>query len=322
MTQNISYTTEEVANILRVSKLTVYDLIKKGELSAYRVGRQMRVDASDLESYKLKTKSKKAANTTSFSQAEKPIAADKPSSGGIQSIIISGQDMALDLLASQLENQTGSIRALRSYQGSLNSLVSLYRGEAQIVSTHLFDGDSGTYNLPYVQRVLTGRPYLIVHMMARQAGLYVAKGNPLQLRTWSDLQKSGVRIVNREVGSGTRVLLDEQLRLHQIDPARLSGYFNHVEHSHLAVATAVARGAADVGIGIEKAARIVDVEFIPLIQEHYDLVMLVTPQSHYWINSLLKLLQSEAFKQELQAIGGYDVTLTGQIKLKGPIHSW
>ncbi|TPG69466.1 helix-turn-helix domain-containing protein [Brevibacillus laterosporus] len=321
MTQDISYTTEEIANILRVSKLTVYDLIKKGELSAYRVGRQMRVDASDLDSYKQKTKSKKSSNATPPPQVGKSIVSDKPASVGIQSVIISGQDMALDLFASHLEKQVGSIRALRSYQGSLNSLVSLYRGEAHIVSTHLFDGDSGTYNLPYVQRILTGRPYLIVHMMARHSGLYVAKGNPLQLCTWADLQKPGVRLVNREAGSGARVLLDEQLRLHQLEPSRLSGYFDHVEHSHLAVATAVARGSADVGIGIEKAAKIVDVEFVPLIQEHYDLVMLVTEESHYWVNSLIQLLQSEAFKQELQAIGGYDVTLTGQIKLKGPINT-
>ncbi|GAA4853815.1 substrate-binding domain-containing protein [Paenibacillus vulneris] len=311
MTSEMSYTTEEIAKLLKISKLTVYDLIKKGELPSYRVGKQMRVDAEDLNRYKQRAKQVQAIeHTVAINQP----AASAPVRSGLEarSVVITGQDISLDLLAKHMEKQLPGIRPLRSYVGSLDSLIAMYRGESDIVSTHLLDGDTGEYNLPYIRKLLVGFSYTVVNMLSRKAGLYVQKGNPLKIKSWPDLSRPGLRLVNREIGSGARVLLDEQLRLHGILPEQLDGY-EREETNHMAVAGKVASGEADVGVGIEKAAAIVgQVDFIPLIEERYDLVMLRKPENQIWIDTVIRILQSESFQNELRAIQGYDLSLTGQ----------
>ncbi|RIX48705.1 helix-turn-helix domain-containing protein [Paenibacillus nanensis] len=322
MSQDISYTAEEIAKLLKISKLTVYDLIKKGELPSYRVGKQMRVDASDLEAYKNRHKSGAAAaqelrrTDTPGDAARHQAAGAVPSPSGLGTpgtLVITGQDISLDILARHMEGALTGFRPLRSYAGSLDSLISMYRGESDIVSTHLLDGDSGEYNIPYIRRLLVGSSYIVVNLLSRPAGFYVPKGNPLQLFGWTDLAKSGLRLANREKGSGARVLLDEQLRLHGISPRNLQGY-DQIHNSHLSVAAKVASGEADIGIGTARAASIVEgVDFIPLIQERYDLVALKKPENEQWISAWLRILRSETFKQELRAIAGYDLSLTGEV---------
>ncbi|RAU91082.1 helix-turn-helix transcriptional regulator [Paenibacillus sp. YN15] len=322
MSEEMSYTTEEIAKLLRVSKLTVYDLIKKGELPSYRVGKQMRVDASDLEAYKSRAKGGRVRPAAAVSPAEEAphLAAVSPMvmapapglSSAVKPLVITGQDTILDILAKYIEKQNRSVRPLRSFVGSMDSLVSMYHGEADIVSTHLFDGDTGEYNIPYIRRLLMGYSYVVVNIAYRNAGLYVAKGNPKGIATWEDLNRSDVRIVNREKGSGARVLLDEQLRLKGISRYALTGYETE-ESSHLGVAGKVAAGQADAGVGIEKAAAMVNVDFVPLIRERYDLVMIKKPANLEWIETVLGILRSEAFKNELSLIRGYDLSLTGTI---------
>lgn len=348
MTEEQSYTTEEISKLLKISKLTVYDLIKKGDLVAYRVGKQMRVDATDLEAYKRRAKQLQSpgqrgqdtgaappsasriihenAEIAAHSAAASghippaaPLAASRPgqghlpTSGAARHLVITGQDVSLDILMRHMEKHTGNLRPLRSFMGSLDGLISMYRGESDLVSTHLLDGDTGEYNLPYIRKILTGRSYVVVNLLSRPAGLYVQRGNPRGLRNWTDLEQQGLRLANREKGSGARVLLDEQLRLHGIPASSLWGY-DQEETSHMGVAAKVSSGEADVGVGIEKAARIVSgVDFIPLVRERYDLVMLNTKGNEAWTDSVLRILQSPEFRQELQAFEGYDVSRTGEI---------
>ncbi|KWX75076.1 substrate-binding domain-containing protein [Paenibacillus jilunlii] len=327
MSENTSYTTEEIARLLKISKLKVYDLIKKGELPSYRVGKQMRVDLSDLEAYKQHSRSGINGSIAPVSApAETPLLISpaapslqhtqqqvQPGKAATDNVVITGQDMSLDLLATHLERSETPFRPLRSYAGSLDSLIAMYHGESDIVSTHLLDGDSGEYNLPYIRRLLVGFSYIVVHMLTRSAGFYVQKGNPQGIRSWSDLKRSGIRIINRERGAGARVLLDEQLRLHGIPSSHISGYAVE-ENSHFAIAGRVARGEADVGIGTEKAAKIIDgIDFIPLIQERYDLVMLKKPEHETLIRTVLDILRSAAFKNELSSIHGYDLSETGAV---------
>ncbi|AXH99187.1 helix-turn-helix domain-containing protein [Sporosarcina sp. PTS2304] len=312
--QNISYTTEEIAQLLKVSKLTIYDLIKKGEIRAYRVGRQMRVDAVDLTSYKEQLKSGGNLSDTRRiveSSAEKP--QTRPQS---DSVIISGQDISLDILASYID-EAGAYRPLRSFTGSLNSLIKMYHGEADIVSTHLFDGETGTYNLPYIQRLLTGHSYIVIHLLVRKAGIYVQKGNPQQIHDWADLAQPGLRLINREKGSGARVLLDEQLRLASIAPSTIMGYEDE-EQNHMAVAARIASKQADVGVGIEKTARLIDVDFIPLIDEQYDLVLLKTKENEQIRDFIVKTINDPDFQAKINAIGGYDLTNAGDIRYETP----
>ena len=311
---DISYTTEEIAQLLTISKLTVYDIIKKGEIRAYRVGRQMRVDAVDLAAYKERLKS----GGESALIPVKPITPPSPASDTVtnSNIIISGQDLSLDIIASYIE-ESGLYRPLRSFAGSLNSLIKMYQGQADIVSTHLFDGETGDYNLPYVKRLLTGRSYMVINLIGRTAGLYVQKDNPKQLKDWSDLQRLGMRLVNREIGSGARVLLDEQLRLAGINGSSISGYEDE-ELNHMAVAARVASGQADAGVGIEKTARLIDVDFVPLIQEQYDLVLIKTKENEKLRELIINTLNSTSFKEKLKAIGGYDLSKTGTILYETP----
>lgn len=325
-----SFTTEELAEQLKVSKLTIYDLIKKGELRAYRVGRQMRVDAIDLEAYKESTKSGGVSASPIPHTKEQPMDSTNEVNEAFteeppphfptlatRQVIISGQDMSLDLLASAIEKENIGYRPLRSYQGSLNSLIAMYNGKADIVSTHLFDGDTGEYNIPYIKRILNGHSFIVINLLARKAGLYVQKGNPKNIRHWSDLQRPSLKMINREIGSGARVLLDEQLRMAGIKGNRIEGY-KQIEMNHIAVASKVSNGLADVGIGIEKAATLVDVDFIPLIQEQYDLVMFKRPDNKHLRDSILKTLQGEAFKNEMRAMSGYDLSMTGTILYETP----
>lgn len=301
-----SYTTEEIAKLLRVSKLTVYDLIKKGELPAYRVGRQNRIDSVDLETYI--TKSKNISKDQPSSKHHSPNSA-VPSSEQ-DSVIISGQDITLDILANSIQSK--GFKSLRDYNGSLNSLISMYNGKCTIVSTHLFDGETKEYNLPFIKRILTGHSYMVINLVSRWAGFYVKPGNPKNIRTWKDLSNPNITIINREKGSGARVLLDEQMKVGNMSSKEVKGYSNE-ETNHLSVATAVAQGIADVGVGIEKAAKMVDIEFIPLIKERYDLVIMKSDEQNELIQSVLKILKSTEFKKKINAIEGYDISMTGSI---------
>lgn len=308
---NESYTVEEVAQLLKVSKLTVYDLVKKGELPSYRVGRQMRIDAIDLENYKAQGKGMKEAKVSQTTQGTRYSSVVTPTSH-CRSVIISGQDVSLDILANSIETSNTSFRPLRSYVGSLDSLIAMYHGEADIVSTHLLDGDTGQYNVPYIRKILVSNPLITVNLMSRTAGFYVQKGNPFSVSEWKDVIKNDVKVVNREIGSGARTLFDEQLRLNGILRTQVSGYENE-KTSHLSVAGAIANNEADIGVGIEKVAHTVGIDFVPLIEERYDLVMLKKRENKELIETVLHILQSDSFKKQLQSIGGYDVSLTGQI---------
>ncbi|MCK1985557.1 MULTISPECIES: helix-turn-helix transcriptional regulator [Peribacillus] len=301
MSKELSYTIEELAQLLKVSKLTIYDLVKKGDLPIFRVGRQMRMDAKDLELY---------INNHKSSTSPVPVA-DSPKNEVKDSLVISGQDMVLDILGQYIQKDT-SYKTLRSNTGSLSGLISMYNGDSDIVSLHMFDGDTGEYNLPYIKKILVGYPYILLNLVSRKAGLYVKKGNPFGLTTWTDLKHKDLAIINRERGSGARILLDEQLRIHSISSKKLKGYENE-ETNHLSVASAVSAGIADVGVGIEKAAKIVGIDFVPLITERYDLVILKSPKNEQLINVVKRILSSNSFQAEIKALGDYDISQTGSI---------
>lgn len=302
MSQEHSYTIEEVAQLLKVSKLTIYDLVKKGDLPAFRVGRQMRVDRNDLQLYiqKSKTGATPAASTASTTPSTKN-----------KKIIISGQDLALDLLGKYIEKKQSN-KVLRSHEGSFNGVMALYNGECDIASLHLYDGDTGEYNTPYLKKIFVSHSYILLNLISRRAGFYVQKGNPLQIQSIEDFKTKSLKLMNREKGSGARTFLDEQLRIHHISPSSIEGY-NEEEMSHIDVASAIANGNADIGIGIEKISKLVEVDFIPLITERYDIVLLKTPENQLLVESVKEILNSPDFQSEVVALGDYDVTQMGQI---------
>lgn len=307
MIDPLSYSPEEISKLLKISKGTVYELLKRGEIPSYRVGKKIRISQTDLQSYMHASDTPRTtANSNIQVSLEKLIIEN-------QGLIICGQDIVLDVLTRYLEKRNPSLRSLRSYVGSIDGLLALYRGTASITAAHLWDGETGEYNIPYVRRLLPGQHTLIINLVYRTQGFYVAPGNPKAVNDWSDLLKPNVTFVNRDKGSGVRVLLDENLRNLNIDSRSIKGY-GLEEMSHIAVASAVARGIADVGLGSEKAAlQVPGVDFIPLKKERYDLVVYKNDLEKSNFQTLLSILRSDEFKDEVQGMGGYDTSKMGEI---------
>jgi len=313
-----SLTPEDVADILNIAKNTVYELIKRGELTAYRVGRKIRVDMQDVEAYKKKGKNLEllpssipAMTTIPTQQIETSLEGDPFSPS--PRLVICGQDVLLDILARHLERHPNGTYALRHHVGSFAGLLALYQGKAHLASTHLWDGDNDIYNLTYVRYILCGIPAVIIHMACRMQGFYTAKGNPKEIKTWQDLTRPDVVFINREKGCGTRVLLDEQIRRLGINRRQINGY-EREENSHLAVASAVSRGEADVALGNEKASlQVRGIDFVPLQKERYELVITKEDLDLPPFQAVIEILQSREFKNEMQGLGDYDLTELGEI---------
>lgn len=229
-----------------------------------------------------------------------------------KTVVVTGShDVALDVLAACLRQRYPGYRLTSAHVGSLGGMAAVKRGEAHMAGIHLLDGDTGTYNLPYVKRLLPGREVVLVRLVNRTQGLMVAPGNPKNIRGFADLARNDVRFVNRQRGAGTRILLDYELQRIGLKPEDIDGYERH-ENTHMAVAAAVAGGAADVGLGILAAARALKLDFIPVTQEEYDLVV---PREHYEtrpVQQVCAVIQSDDFKERVLKLGGYDVSETGQ----------
>lgn len=300
MASDDALTAEDVAEILHVGRNAVYALAKEGAIGSYRIGRRLRFTYSDVQAY--------ISSSRKVPQDEKriPLAPRER-----EQIVLCGQDIILDVLSNYI-TQAG-VRCLRSYVGSYDALTALYKDEVQVASSHLWDGESGAYNIPYVRRLLPGVPSVVVHLTRRMQGFYVAPGNPKGIREWKDLLKPGITMVNREKGSGSRVLLDEHMKLLGIPSSSIEGYCNEVQ-SHIAVASAVARGRADVAVGSEKVARQVDgVDFVPLQEEKYDLVVKREAFDSRPIRVMMGILESGIMKDEFSGLGGYDTSDMGRI---------
>ena len=226
-------------------------------------------------------------------------------------VAIGSHDLVLDLAASALRAADPLVTLASSNVGSLGGLAALRDGLCHVAGSHLLDTATGTYTLPYVDRVLAGRDVAVVRLVHREQGLLVAPGNPLGLDGIGDVARAGVRYVNRQRGAGTRVLLDHELAGRGIDPADVDGY-GRTEHTHLAVAAAVAAGRADCGLGIMAAARAFGLDFVPVAREPYDLVVEAAALDDPLLAPLWALLASAAFRAGVEALGGYDTTETGR----------
>lgn len=233
---------------------------------------------------------------------------------------IGSHDMTLDLIAQFL---AGYDRRLASANvGSQGGLVALRRGNAHLAGSHLLDPRTGEYNISYIRRYLPGVPVKVIKLVGREQGLLVQKGNPKGVRSLNDLSQrraesepERISFVNRQRGAGTRVLLDYQLNLLGIDPNSIIGY-NQEEYTHLGVAAAVASGRADCGLGIAAAAGALELDFIPLFQERYDLVVLKEFAKSDLLAPLFTVLESSAFQTAVAALPGYDVSGMGNLILE------
>ncbi len=226
-------------------------------------------------------------------------------------ILITGShDLALDLLAEYVHAEDEDLRVVSTHVGSMGGLAVLREGFCHLAGCHLLDPDTGEYNWPTIRHLFGSQPVSLVTLAHRQQGFMVPRGNPKNIRGWEDLARADVTFVNRQHGAGTRVLLDYHLGKLGISPDQVRGYQREV-YTHLAVASMVVNGTADVGLGILAAARALGLDFVPLALERYDLAA----RPEFWQEprgaALLRALRSRQFKDRLAALGGYDTRETG-----------
>jgi molybdopterin molybdotransferase/putative molybdopterin biosynthesis protein len=226
---------------------------------------------------------------------------------------IGSHDMLLDLVAQHLAAR--GLRFISSNVGSQGGLIALRRGHGHLAGSHLLDTATGEYNVLFVRQYMPGIPVKLVALVGREQGLMVRAGNPMRILSLDDLRRPDLQFVNRQRGAGTRVLLDYHLAATGIRPSSIHGY-GQEEYTHLGVAAAVASGRADCGLGIAAAARALELEFIPLFKERYDLVVPEGVDESGLLVPLWRLLGERGFREEVAALPGYDVSVMGQLILQ------
>lgn len=328
----------DVAELLHIGRNAVYALAKSGELPSYRVGRKILFTLEDVEAYAEglrvggdsgagKARGTSAAATRSEGEAVVARGAGGPRGQaalggpivapllalperGSAEFVIAGHGVASDLFVERLE--LSGRRAMRLPLESYASLVALYEGRADAAVVHLYDPRTNSYNVPYVQRLAPGVPVLVIRLVRRYAGFAVAPGNPLGLSSWGALLREGVRLANRPIGCGARVLLDEKLLAMEANPASLAGY-DEPFPTALAAARAVGTGRADVAVIDEAlAAQTSGVTFVPLQHECVDVVV-SKARSREFARLLQSIVADEAFRREYARIVIGDTSQLGSI---------
>ena len=231
-------------------------------------------------------------------------------------LAIGSHDMTLDLLADALRRARPDLTLSSAHVGSLSGLLALQRREAHLAGSHLLDEESGDYNVGSIRKLLIphGVRVTLLGFVHRVQGLMLPRGNPKGITALNDLVREDVVFVNRQRGAGTRVLLDYRLKQEGLDARRIQGY-DRQEYTHLAVAAAVASGAADCGLGILAAARALGLDFVPLFNERYDLVIPVEYMDSDLLAPLLAAVRDpqRAFARAVEALGGYETGQMGDV---------
>ena len=231
-------------------------------------------------------------------------------------VVVGSHDPTLDLLADQIKRLAPHVHLSSSNLGSMAGLVAIAGGRCHLGGTHLLDPDTGEYNVSYVKKVLGGTRARLVTLAMRSQGLIVKRGNPKGITRLADLGRAGVRFVNRQPGSGTRVLLDYHLQRAGLAADAVRGYDDE-EYTHMAVAVRVLAGGADAGLGVLAAAQALGLDFVPVAEERYDLCIPVAHLGDERVQALLLALEAPAFRAAVAAMGGYDVTPMGKVAWEG-----
>jgi molybdenum cofactor synthesis domain-containing protein len=229
-------------------------------------------------------------------------------------LVIGSHDLTIDLLASAIkERSEGKITISSSNIGSMGGLIAIEKGTAHLAGSHLLDTETGDYNTSYIARLVPKTPVTLLTLVHRWQGFMIARGNPKKVRGIGDLTRADIAFINRQAGSGTRILLDYEMQKAGIDPKSIPGYRSE-EYTHMSVAMAVASGRADIGLGIMASAKALDLDFIPIVRERYDLVIPDEFLHDERIELLIGIIRSQEFIEQVLALGGYEVEETGMIR--------
>lgn len=298
-------TPEDVAAELKLSKYTVYEMIKRGELPASKLGRSLRILRTDLDTFMSGHKSRDdlllpGGFSPGFVRREQQL---------LELYFAGSHDLTIDLLTQHLAQR--GITLLPAFCGSLDGLIELYKGRIEMAGCHLLDKVSGEYNLPYIQCLLPNEGVSVINLVSRWQGFMVPRNNPRMITSWQEFFSGNHRIVNRQRGSGTRILLDYHLQQLGLPADSIPGYELEAT-THYATAAAVLKGDADAALGIESVARGMGLDFFPIQEERYDLVIPTHLLDQQRFQYVLEVLKDPQFKQAVVAQGGYDVSRTGK----------
>jgi len=227
-------------------------------------------------------------------------------------VFIGSHDITIDLLADEIRRKGRDIRISAANVGSLGGLIALRKGTSHMAGSHLLDTETGQYNLFYIKKYLKGVQVSVFNLVLRDQGLIVAKGNPKGIKEIEDLARDDITFVNRQAGSGTRVLLDYKLDQLGIDHQSIRGY-DRDEFTHMTVAVDILSGSADCGMGIFAAAKALGLDFIPVVKEQYDLIIPTATLDNPNIQIMLETIRTPHFRERVISLGGYDPSRSGKL---------
>jgi len=232
-------------------------------------------------------------------------------------VCIGSHDNALDLLANILKKRHPGYSLSSAHVGSMGGLIALKKGEAHMAGTHLLDEETGEYNVPFIKRLLGDKKTALINLVYREQGLLVLKGNPKNIKGFDDLTRSDIVFVNRQSGAGTRLLTDKCLKELGIDPHTVKGY-EREEYTHMGVASAVLTGVADTGLAILASARALNLDFIPVAKERYDIAVPMEFLDLEMVRNLLAIIREDGeFRETVSSLGGYDISDMGKVMFEG-----
>jgi putative molybdopterin biosynthesis protein len=292
--------TKEVAEYLSINEKQVYRLIKEKKIPATRITGKWLFPKGLIDEWVVNS-----ARESVRLPSKKTILEN-------QVVIAGSNDLALELLVKNTNQLHPDYTISISNVGSLAGLIALKNGNCHIATSHLLDQETGEYNNSFIKKHFPELKVVILNLAHREQGLIVKKGNPLGIKTLNDLVDNKVTFVNRQEGSGTRVLLDYRLNENGINAADISGY-NRLAHTHMEVALEVFSGSADAGVGIYATVRLLGLDFIPLATERFDLIIPSEIFSSVTVKALREVLSSEEFKSNMALMGGYETHDTGKI---------
>jgi putative molybdopterin biosynthesis protein len=230
-------------------------------------------------------------------------------------VVIGSHDPLLDELAELLRTEYGDVAMGSAHVGSMGGLLAIRRAEAHLAGTHLLDLETGEYNTSFIKKVLPKGGVRLVECVSRTQGIMVPKGNPLKIRTVADLAGTGLRYVNRQRGSGTRILIDYLCGKEGIDTGDIYGY-DREEFTHTSVAALISAGSADAGMGVYSAAKLYDLDFVEICQDQYDLLISDYAWELPMVQKLIEVLRSGKFKERLKHMGGYVTENPGSVRAR------
>jgi putative molybdopterin biosynthesis protein len=293
-------TTKEVAEYLSINEKQVYRLIKEKKIPATRITGKWLFPKNLIDEWVM------------GSARESVHISTKKSALDTQAVIAGSNDLALELLAKNTAMQHPRYTISISNVGSLAGLIALQNGNCHIAASHLLDLETGEYNSSFIKKHFPEMRIVLLNVAHREQGLIVKRGNPLGIRTIKDLANKSLVFINRQEGSGTRVLLDYRLKEYGLDPSEIPGY-DKIALTHMDVALEVFSGTANVGIGILAASRMLDLDFVPLATERFDLVIPAESYNTGIVKALREVLNSDEFKERIAQMGGYETRDTGKI---------